>query len=133
MQLEQLEITSDVELSKADCTKAMARTLDDITAGDVQQQIAPQDADEAACGADVTTGTAEATMPSNCVFFARVPPTVPYESIHALFSQFGAVLNLNLFRPWASAKTSKVSWQLICAVPMAVCPAGQIMLRLQSS
>lgn len=43
-----------------------------------------------------------------CVFFARVPPTVPYESILALFQQFGTVKSLNLFRPWASAKTSKV-------------------------
>eukprot|EP00878_Enallax_costatus_P006771 GHUV01007097.1.p2 GENE.GHUV01007097.1~~GHUV01007097.1.p2 ORF type:complete len:445 (+),score=134.60 GHUV01007097.1:4633-5967(+) len=57
--------------------------------------------------ADDTTAEADSAAPSNSVFFARVPPTVPYESIHALFAQFGTVLNLNLFRPWASAKTSK--------------------------
>lgn len=42
------------------------------------------------------------------LFFARVPPTVSYESILELFTQFGTVLTLNLFRPWATAKTSKV-------------------------
>jgi hypothetical protein len=42
------------------------------------------------------------------LFFARVPPTIPYESIMELFAQFGTVLTLNLFRPWATAKTSKV-------------------------
>jgi hypothetical protein len=42
------------------------------------------------------------------LFFARVPPTIPYESIMELFAQFGKILTLNLFRPWATAKTSKV-------------------------
>lgn len=42
------------------------------------------------------------------VFFARVPPTVPYEEILELFQEFGNVVSLNLFRPWATAKTSKV-------------------------
>lgn len=48
------------------------------------------------------------TQDACSVFFARVPPTVPYESILALFQHFGTVKSLNLFRPWASAKTSKV-------------------------
>lgn len=113
LQLEQLQSTSDVELSKADCTKAIVRTLDDMTPGVLEQQLAVQDTDQAApsstCGvaADAASDTADAA-PSQCVFFARVPPTVPYELIHALFAQFGKVVNLNLFRPWASAKTSKV-------------------------
>eukprot|EP00775_Hariotina_reticulata_P008247 gene8247-8436_t len=41
------------------------------------------------------------------IFFARVPPTVPFESIKSLFEQFGKIKLLNLFKPWASAKTSK--------------------------
>ncbi len=47
------------------------------------------------------------------VFFARVPPTVPHEAILELFQQYGHVRSLNLFRPWASAKTSKV-----CPLPV---------------
>jgi hypothetical protein len=42
------------------------------------------------------------------LFFARVPPTVTYEAIMELFAEHGKVLTLNLFRPWATAKTSKV-------------------------
>jgi RNA recognition motif-containing protein len=41
------------------------------------------------------------------IFFARVPPLVPYEHLHELFSKFGTIKNLNLFRRWATAKTSK--------------------------
>lgn len=44
----------------------------------------------------------------NCaIFFARVPPLVPYEDLLALFSRYGEVKHLNLFCKWASAKTSK--------------------------
>jgi len=32
---------------------------------------------------------------------------VPYDDLHALFSRFGTVQHLNLFRRWATAKTSK--------------------------
>lgn len=41
------------------------------------------------------------------VFFARVPPPVPYDDLLALFRQYGEVKNLNLYRRWATAKTSK--------------------------
>lgn len=41
------------------------------------------------------------------IFFARVPPLVPYEHLHELFSEFGTIKNLKLFRRWATAKTSK--------------------------
>jgi RNA recognition motif-containing protein len=41
------------------------------------------------------------------VFFARVPPNVPYEELHGVFSKYGTVTNLNLYRRWATAKTSK--------------------------
>eukprot|EP00879_Flechtneria_rotunda_P002428 GHRR01002625.1.p1 GENE.GHRR01002625.1~~GHRR01002625.1.p1 ORF type:complete len:782 (+),score=274.94 GHRR01002625.1:429-2774(+) len=61
-----------------------------------------------AAAADDTAAEAPEDPADKCsVFFARVPPTVPYESILALFQQFGTVKSLNLFRPWASAKTSK--------------------------
>lgn len=89
--------------------------------------------------ADDTTADADSAAPSNSVFFARVPPTVPYEAIHALFAQFGTVLNLNLFRPWASAKTSKVGLLLFnkprpdhtaaCGCPRPASLVGSIMPR----
>jgi len=70
------------------------------------------------------------------LFFARVPPTVPYEAILELFEQFGKVASLNLFRPWATAKTSKVraaSTQrlAICRQGHRVHMAGMLLLGLQ--
>lgn len=41
------------------------------------------------------------------MFFARVPPTVPSDGLLALFAKFGTVKHLNLYRRWATAKTSK--------------------------
>jgi hypothetical protein len=99
----------------------------DHVASSAQQQAAEEHAEAVADCADCPCANAEAgaasevaeqgqPMPPSdneqdacCVFFARVPPTVPYESILALFQQFGTVKSLNLFRPWASAKTSKVN------------------------
>jgi hypothetical protein len=57
---------------------------------------------------EVVEASGDSAQGSCSVFFARVPPTVSYNSIKALFEQFGKVKLLNLFRPWASAKTSKV-------------------------
>lgn len=95
-----------------------------------QQQILQENAKAVDCTDCPGAGTAATAasevaqqglpMPSDneqdacCVFFARVPPTVPYESIMALFQQFGTVKSLNLFRPWASAKTSKVGTMPVC-------------------
>jgi hypothetical protein len=97
----------------ADSLQAPAAAAGEAGAGSEAAQqslpMAPSDNEQDAC----------------CVFFARVPPTVPYESILALFQQFGTVKSLNLFRPWASAKTSKVStvlassgacWHLVATV-----------------
>jgi RNA recognition motif-containing protein len=42
------------------------------------------------------------------IFFARFPPTVVAEELLALFKQYGDVVNLNLFRRWATARTTKV-------------------------
>lgn len=43
------------------------------------------------------------------VYFARVPPTVPKEEILEVFNSFcGPVVRVNLFRPWATAKTHNV-------------------------
>ena len=44
---------------------------------------------------------------ANAIFFARVPATVPPEDLIALFSKYGHVQHLNLYRRWATAKTSK--------------------------
>jgi hypothetical protein len=44
---------------------------------------------------------------SRSLFFARCPPAVPYDNIHSLFKQYGPVKRLNLYRRWATAKTSK--------------------------
>jgi hypothetical protein len=59
-------------------------------------------------GSEVAKSGVNPAQAGCSVFFARVPPTVPYESIQTLFERFGKVKLLNLFRPWASAKTSKV-------------------------
>jgi RNA recognition motif-containing protein len=36
-----------------------------------------------------------------------VPPTVPEEDLRALFERYGRVVHINVFRRWATAKTSK--------------------------
>jgi hypothetical protein len=41
------------------------------------------------------------------IFFAGVTPVIPAETLLALFSQFGPVQSINLFKPWAGSKTSK--------------------------
>jgi hypothetical protein len=42
------------------------------------------------------------------VYFARVPPCVPVEELEQLFGSCGKIINVNLFKPWATSKTSKV-------------------------
>lgn len=42
-----------------------------------------------------------------CIFFAGVTPIITTETLMALFSQFGTVVDLNLFKPWSGSKTSK--------------------------
>jgi len=32
---------------------------------------------------------------------------VPFEELHELFSRFGTIKDLNLYKPWATAKSSK--------------------------
>jgi RNA recognition motif-containing protein len=41
------------------------------------------------------------------IFFARVPPPAPYDDLLTLLRQYGEVKDLNLYRRWATAKTSK--------------------------
>lgn len=50
------------------------------------------------------------------IFFAGCTPIVSSETIHALFSQFGRVEDINLFRPYSGSKTSKVSVAYTSAV-----------------
>ena len=55
--------------------------------------------------------TKQATGPredSTEFFFARIPSTVTQEELLAVFSSFGTVEEVNLFKPFAEAKTSKV-------------------------
>lgn len=42
------------------------------------------------------------------LFFAKVPSAATVEEVTELFSKYGAVSDLNLFRAWAGAKNSKV-------------------------
>jgi hypothetical protein len=42
------------------------------------------------------------------LFFARIPPTVSAGDICAFFSSVGEVELCNLYKPWATAKASKV-------------------------
>jgi RNA recognition motif-containing protein len=44
---------------------------------------------------------------STAVFFARVHPRVPSADLLQLFSQYGVVIELNLFKRWPTARTSK--------------------------
>lgn len=67
---------------------------------DLRNTQSADDALDDASDNPITLGTS--------LFFARVPPTVTYEAIMELFAEHGKVLTLNLFRPWATAKTSKV-------------------------
>jgi hypothetical protein len=50
------------------------------------------------------------------VFFACVPPCVAAEGIEELFNSCGTVRHVNLFKPWATAKTSKVRSYTTAAV-----------------
>lgn len=43
------------------------------------------------------------------IFFAGCTPVVSSETVFSLFSQFGLVEDVNLFRPYSGSKTSKVS------------------------
>jgi hypothetical protein len=56
----------------------------------------------------VLLSTSDDDKCSRSVFFARVPPAVPVETIQQLFSTCGEVLGINLFKPWATSKLSKV-------------------------
>jgi hypothetical protein len=42
------------------------------------------------------------------IYFARVPPCVSLDEIREVFGSCGPIVEVNLFRPWATAKTSKV-------------------------
>jgi hypothetical protein len=45
---------------------------------------------------------------SATVFFAGVSPIATTEALLGVFAQFGRVMNINLFKPYQGAKTSKV-------------------------
>ncbi|WIA13337.1 hypothetical protein OEZ85_006919 [Tetradesmus obliquus] len=51
---------------------------------------------EASCGEDAKS-----------VFFARCPPLITSEELQSLFESYGTVTSLNLFKRWATARTSK--------------------------
>jgi hypothetical protein len=42
------------------------------------------------------------------IFFAGVSPIAPPEDLLKVFAKFGRVMNINLYRPYRGAKTSKV-------------------------
>lgn len=54
------------------------------------------------------TPRSPAAPPHGTVFFAGVTPVVTADTLLTLFSQFGRVLDLNLFRPFKGCRTSKV-------------------------
>lgn len=126
-QLDHDSLTNNLLLQQQEPAAALSSSpavcaADAFEASSAQQQTVSEHAGADCSSANVegseASEVAEQSLPmppsgneqdSCCVFFARVPPTVPYESILALFQQFGTVNSLNLFRPWASAKTSKVS------------------------
>jgi hypothetical protein len=42
------------------------------------------------------------------LFFAKIPPSVSSGEVESLFKAFGEVVEVNLFKAWAGAKSSKV-------------------------
>lgn len=42
------------------------------------------------------------------LFFAKVPPSASTAEVRQVFERFGQVQEVNLFRAWAGAKSSKV-------------------------
>lgn len=44
---------------------------------------------------------------SASVFFARCPPSITEDQLLEVFGKFGTVVNVNLFKRWAAAKSSK--------------------------
>jgi RNA recognition motif-containing protein len=67
----------------------------------------PEDKPEAVAVSESSVVSGDDTPSSTALFFARVPPLVPYQDLYALFSKFGTVSDLSLFRRWATARTSK--------------------------
>lgn len=59
------------------------------------------------------------------VFFARCPPVTTEEQVHKLFSQFGHVQEVNLYRRWQSAKTSKGCGFVRFSDPLAAAAARE--------
>jgi hypothetical protein len=59
-------------------------------------------------GQAATSGGHPRPAPDRTLYFARVPPCVPEANILALFQICGPVRALQLYRPWASARSSKV-------------------------
>ena len=57
------------------------------------------------------------------LFFAKVNPSAPPEEVAALFSRFGAVESVNLFRAWATARTSKGCGLVVMATQAAAAAA----------
>jgi hypothetical protein len=60
------------------------------------------------------------------VYFARVPPCVPVEELEELFGSCGKVVNVNLFKPWATSKTSKVRGAVAASTPCSPTPGCSI-------
>jgi hypothetical protein len=81
----------------------------------------------------------------NCVFFAKVPPSVLEPELERLFSRCGTVVGINLYRPWALAKTSKVGTWVdgsTCGLRLVMgsgiraascCPAGDCLPALTTA
>jgi hypothetical protein len=62
----------------------------------------------AECSGGSSSSSSSGGPDDHFVFFAKVPPSVPASDILKLFSTCGKVVDINLFKPWPSSKSSKV-------------------------
>eukprot|EP00878_Enallax_costatus_P037259 GHUV01042072.1.p1 GENE.GHUV01042072.1~~GHUV01042072.1.p1 ORF type:complete len:164 (+),score=51.23 GHUV01042072.1:565-1056(+) len=71
--------------------------------------MAPTQVLRAGHGAQLMQPSISTQLPRDArtIFFAGCTPIVNSETIYALFSQFGLVEDVNLFRPYSGSKTSK--------------------------
>lgn len=73
---------------------------------------------------DTVSRSSGSTAPQNtAVFFARVHPKVSFEHLQQLFSQYGEVKELKLFKRWPTARTSKGCGTVRFATPQAAAAA----------
>jgi hypothetical protein len=79
-----------------------------LAQGGISMQQPMQQQQQQVLGSTVLVPLQQQMDSSRTVYFAGAAHTATAESILGVFAQFGRVMNINLFRPYKGAKTSKV-------------------------